>query len=171
MSRPDLIVISKGEHEATIGLRNGTERSDPVLMASHPAFTNQWSAFVQQWEAQTRVRLRAFGNLLRACKLPPTSAVIWRTSELAVRYPTEAPLMALYTQRTIRRAVDEEQIFGSDTLLVDAFALTRVANASGSALAVSIDGHHSPSAVQEAEWQLIYMAFTLLQDLRGSNTE
>ena len=67
--------------------------------------------------------------------------------------------MAL-TQRAVQRAFDE-QLFGSEALLVDAFALTRAANASGSSRVVSLDGHHYPEAVSQVEWQLVYVAYTL----------
>jgi hypothetical protein len=140
---PDLLVVSKGGHEASFESIKFTE---PLA-----------------WKAEMARRLRA---TLRALEcLPRSTAIVWRTSELSTRVQKaaykEAPLMAL-TTAVVRRAFREGAVPDSAYLL-DALALTDAASQSADAALHSFDGHHYPESVVQAEWELILFAWRMHQ--------
>ena len=140
---PALLVLGLGAHEAAFATFDGD---------------------VARWEDAARAKVRALASRL-SC-LPESTAVVFHTAAMAANRgfhglrdgARQAALMALTRRGTM-------DLFRSGELgrsyLLDTFALTRAANATGSESLVSADGHHYPTAVRQLEMAITYVAYRL----------
>ena len=140
---PALLVLGLGAHEAAFATFDGD---------------------AARWEDAARAKVRALASRL-SC-LPESTAVVFHTAAMAANRgfhglrdgARQAALMALTRRGTM-------DLFRSGELgrsyLLDTFALTRAANATGSESLVSADGHHYPTAVRQLEMAITYVAYRL----------
>ena len=129
---PDLLVASKGLHDAAFYEFSGNET---------------------EWRSTYEAGLRRWLSLLRCLH---GTQVIWRSPDLPTRQPREAALVIL-TESVARRAFRAGE-FGGEAYLVDALKLTNAARAIREKSLMSVDGHHYPPPVLRAEWIMIFLA-------------
>jgi hypothetical protein len=133
---PDMLIISKGGHEASFRPYSGSEDA---------------------WTQETASRLRRWLSLLRC--LPERVPIIWLSYDLPTRSPREAALVRL-NEYLMRETLDSGAM-GQAAYLADGFALTVAATRSPNTTLHSMDGHHYPRPVMHAELTLILAAWLL----------
>ena len=133
-------------------------------LGAHEAAFATFDGDAARWEDAARAKVRALASRL-SC-LPESTAVVFHTAAMAANRgfhglrdgARQAALMALTRRGTM-------DLFRSGELgrsyLLDTFALTRAANATGSESLVSADGHHYPTAVRQLEMAITYVAYRL----------
>ena len=140
---PDLLIVSKGGHEASWRPYSGSEDA---------------------WTQETASRFRHWPLLLHC--LPQSTPILWLSYDMPVRTPREAPLVRL--NENFMRATVDSGALNRAWYLVDAFALTAAATRSPNATLHTIDGHHYPPAVVQAELVLILVAWLLHTHLNSN---
>ena len=143
-SPPSLVYIGKGMHTAC--------RHNATSLAA--------------LEAHVAAAFGRLAQLLRC--LPPSSLVVLKTpyfvsngtlgsSNRICKVPQEEPARVA-TVRNVLCRLFAEGAFGARALLLDAYAITRAADATGAPALRTLDGHHSPPPVQALEWALLTRA-------------